>query len=132
MCNKKKSIARTFPVFIVGSILIISGFLKIAAIHPMLSHFKEMGFGRAGIALLGSAEMIFSILFLIVSTSRFGLLLLTGYLGGAMAMEISFGQVIAPMVFLVLLWLAAFLREPSAFLPISFYKNSAHLKKIPS
>jgi hypothetical protein len=127
MCNKKKSFGRQIPVFLITAMLIISGSLKITGLHPMLDHFREMGFNTLLIKLLGVAEIIFSLLFLFNSTSRIGLLLLTAYFGGAMAVEIPFHKVAAPLVPLVFVWVAAFIRQPSAFLPTVFSNDSAHL-----
>jgi len=107
--------------------IIVSGGLKITGIHPMLDHFTEMGLGPGLIKLLGIAEIIFSLLFLFNPTSRIGLLLLTAYFGGAMAAEIPFHKVAAPLIPLVFVWVAAFIRQPSAFLPTVFSKDPANL-----
>jgi hypothetical protein len=117
MCNKKKSIRRQLPLFFVTAILILSGSLKLAGIHPMLGHFAEMGFDPLLIKLLGTAEIVFSLLFLFTPTSKIGLLLLTAYFGGAVAAEIPFHKVVAPLIPLAFAWIAAFIRQPSNFLP---------------
>jgi hypothetical protein len=127
MCNEKKSLLRQAPLFFVTAILIISGVLKIGGIHPMLKHFTEMGFDPVFIKLLGMAEIVFSVLFLFTPTSKIGLLLLTAYFGGAMAAEIPFHQVLAPLIPLVFVWVVAFIRQPSTFLSSGFSKNSANL-----
>ena len=103
-------------VVVVVTILIISGILKISGVHPMIGHFREIGLNPTLIKLLGTAEIIFSLLFLFTPTSRIGLLLLTAYFGGAIAAEIPYNQVAAPLIPLVLIWLVAFVRQRSAFL----------------
>ena len=127
MCNKKKSLGRKLPLYFITAMIIVSGSLKITGMHPMLDHFTEMGLGPGLIKLLGIAEIIFSLLFLVHSTSRIGLLLLTAYFGGAMAAEIPFHQVAAPLIPLVFVWVAAFIRQPSAFLPTGFSKDRSNL-----
>ena len=127
MCNKKKSFGRELPLFFITALIIISGSLKITGLHPMLDHYTELGFGPGLIRLLGIAEIIFSLLFLLTPSSRIGLLLLTAYFGGAIAVEIPFHQVGAPLIPLVFVWVAAFIRQPSAFLPTVFSKDPANL-----
>jgi hypothetical protein len=51
---------------------------------------------------------------------RLGFLLLTAWFGGAMAVELSHGSVfIFPAVILTVLWIAAFLRDPSILKPFA-------------
>ena len=126
MCKTKKSTMKKIPVFLVGTIVIVSGLMKITGIHPMLDHFITMGISPAMIKLLGAAEIIFTVLLMFPATAKIGLLLLTAYFGGAMAAEIPFGQVMAPMIPLALVWIAAFVRAPSYFLRV-IPKNSANL-----
>ena len=102
------------PTVIISVALIAGSVLKISGLHPMLPHFYEMGLG-AYIKVLGIAEIIIVTLFLIPNTMRLGLLLLTGYLGGAMAAEIPYHLVPAPAIPLALAWIAAYVRNPSLF-----------------
>ncbi|HET9430878.1 MAG TPA: hypothetical protein VFO70_06865, partial [Chitinophagaceae bacterium] len=47
---------------------------------------------------------------------RIGLLLLTGYFGGAMAVELSHGIIfIAPGIILSLVWIIAYLRDSEIY-----------------
>lgn len=129
--RKKLTITKIF-VFVVSTILIISGFLKICFLRPLVEHVLLMGLNPVLIKLLGMAEITFSILFLLDPTRKIGLLLLTGYFGGAIAAEIPFHQVAGPMVPLVLVWLAAFFRQPADFLPGFTAKNKSNLSTINS
>ena len=103
------------PTFLIVALLIISGGLKITKFHPMLLHFVELGIDGQ-LPLLGIAEIIFALLFLFPATSKFGLLLLTAYFGGAMAIEIPYRMMAGPAVPLALIWIAAFVRQPSFFI----------------
>lgn len=132
MYKKKRPMIKKIPTLLVAAILIISGMLKITGTHPMLSHFIAMGLSVTLVKILGAAEVIFSLLFIYPRTSKIGLLLLTGYFGGAIAAEIPFQQIMAPIVPLALVWFAAFLREPSYFLPVNMSKHSANLSTINS
>jgi succinate-acetate transporter protein len=127
MYKKKKSVIKKIPTLLIAGMLTISGILKIAGIHPMLDHFITMGLSVMMVKVFGAAEVIFCLLFIYPRTTKIGLLLLTGYLGGAIAAEIPFHQVMAPMMPLALVWVAAFVREPSNFLPVKISKHSANL-----
>ena len=130
MHKKNRLTIKKIPALLVAAILIMSGILKIAGIHPMLDHFIAMGLSVTVVKIFGAAEVIFSLLFVYRRTSKIGLLLLTGYFGGAIAAEIPFHQVMAPMMPLAFVWIAAFLREPSIFLPDSMSKHSANLSTL--
>lgn len=121
---------KRIPTLLIATILTISGILKIAQIHPMLDHFITMGLSVTQVKVFGAAEVIFSLLFVYPRTSKLGLLFLTGYFGGAIAAEIPFHQVMAPMMPLALVWIAAFVREPSNFLPVKISKHFANLSTL--
>lgn len=130
MCKKKTQRAKIIPAVIIAAILFISGGFKLLGIHPMMQHFAEMGFSRPMISMLGICEMAFSLLFVFGRTSKIGLLLLTAYLGGAMAAEIPYHQVAAPFIPLVLVWVAAFIRQRSLFLQNLTATNSVKTSTI--
>jgi hypothetical protein len=80
--------------------------------------FAEEGFAELGwdmsLALgLGITEVACTVIYLIPRTAVLGAILLTGYLGGAIATHarISDPQFVTPMVLGVLVWLGLFLRE---------------------
>jgi len=110
----------------------VSGTLKISGIHPMLDHFITMGLSVTVVKVFGVAEVIFSLMFVYHRTSKLGLLLLTGYFGGAIAAEIPFHQVMAPIMPLALVWIAAFVRERSNFLSVNISKHSPNLSTLNS
>jgi len=132
MYKKKRAMIKKIPALLIATILAISGVLKIAGIHPMLDHFITMGLSATLVKVFGAVEVIFSLLFVYSRTSKMGLLLLTAYFGGAIAAEIPFHQVMAPVMPLALVWIAAFVREPSNFLPAKILKRSANLSTLNS
>ena len=132
MYKKKRPTIKKIPTLLIAATLTISGILKIAGIHPMLDHFITMGLSVTLEKIFGVAEVMFSLLFAYPRTSKIGLLLLTGYFGGAIAAEIPFHQVMAPVMPLALVWIAAFVREPSNFLPVNISKHSANLSMLNS
>jgi len=105
------------PTFLMVALLVVSGCLKISGHHPMLLHFVQLGLDGQ-LPILGSAEILFGLLFLFPATSKLGLLLLTAYFGGAIAIEIPYHMMAGPAVPLILIWIAAFLRQRSVFIEI--------------
>jgi uncharacterized membrane protein YGL010W len=114
MCNRNKSKLRLIPATLLSVLLICGGILKITGLHPMTPHFAEMGLSPY-VEILGVAEIFIVVLYLIPRTAKLGLLLLTGYLGGAMAAEIPFHLMAAPAIPLTLAWIAAYVRNSSLF-----------------
>lgn len=102
------------PSFLIIALLIISGGLKISGYHPMRLHFVQLGIDDY-LPYLGAAEILFSLLFLFPATNKIGLLLLTAYFGGAIAMEIPYKMIAGPAVPLVLIWVSAFVRDRNLF-----------------
>ena len=63
---------------------------------------------------IGVVELLCVILYFVPRTSILGAILMTGYLGGAVATHVRGGELaaVAPIVIGVLAWLALYLREP--------------------
>jgi len=75
---------------------------------------KEFGWPEHMAVMLGIVELICAILYAIPATSVLGAILLTGWLGGAVATHLRIGDPKAAfaVVFGIIVWLALFLREP--------------------
>jgi len=76
----------------------------------------QLGYPERAILPIGIALLISTILYAIPRTSILGAILLTGYLGGAVATHVRVGDplithVLFPAYFGVLLWLGLFLRD---------------------
>ena len=94
-------------VFIGGGIFSL---LYAAKIAPQMAHY---GFTESHLHIIAWLEIICGIIYLIPHTSVFGAVLLTGYLGGAVATHIRANEPpIAPIVVAIVLWLGIYLREP--------------------
>jgi hypothetical protein len=76
---------------------------------------KPMGYGEHTILPLSIVTIICGLLYLIPATSVLGAILLTGYLGGAVATHVIHGdpliQVLFPSVFGALFWGGLWLRD---------------------
>ena len=115
MKNKTNKILRWTPSIIVTLIVVAGAFMKLTAQPQLVEVFSKTGL-LPYMNLLGIAELLFVSLFLWSRTLRIGLILLTGYFGGAMAIELSQHIFfIVPAAILVFVWSAALLRDNSFF-----------------
>ena len=71
------------------------------------------------INLLGLMEITFALLFIYPKTMKVGFALLTCYFAGAIATELSHASPLNAVMPIVLVWIAAFLRDKTVFLPTS-------------
>jgi hypothetical protein len=108
-------------VFIVG-MLTFSATMKFRNPPDLVEELVDrLGYPSAATPYIGAAELASALLFLIPQTSVLGAVLLTGYLGGAVATHVRIEDNFAgPLIGGVLVWLALFLREPRvrAMLPL--------------
>jgi hypothetical protein len=82
-------------------------------LHPEQMEQMKLGDWRIIIALgeIGSA-----LLFLFPKTNRFGTLLLSSYMGGAIIIHMTGGMsIMMPSVVLILVWLVFYFRQPEFF-----------------
>ena len=115
MKSKTKQILKWTPSILAALIIVSGSIMKLTAQPQLVEVFSRSGmlpYMRA----LGIAELLFVSLFLWRRSLRIGFFLLTGYFGGAMAVELSQHVFfIMPAMILALVWLAAWLRDSSLF-----------------
>lgn len=94
--------------------LIMSGTMKIMKPPEVLEGFEHLGWPAESALGLAILELSCVAVYLISRTSVLGAILITGYLGGAIATHVRIGEMmIATQVALgVLVWLGLYLREP--------------------
>ncbi len=107
---------------------LVFGMLCFSAVMKFMSpaEFKEQWVTKLGypeqLALaIGIVELVCAIIYVIPQTAILGAVLLTGYLGGAVATHVRIeDDFFGPIIGGVLVWLAVFLRDPRvrALLPI--------------
>jgi len=95
---------------------IFSGVMKFAGGAEVLSTLEKVGVLDYRF-LLGTMEILFGLLFLFRPTLKIGFILLSCYFSGALATELSHGMPLNALLPLVLVWVAAILRDRSIFLP---------------
>lgn len=90
--------------------------IKFAAIEPVLESFARLGYSVEVSTTIGILELACLALYLIPRTAVLGAVLLTGYLGGAVATHLRVGDpllthVLFPVYVGALIWGGLFLRE---------------------
>lgn len=104
--------------------LLFDGVAKLFKPAPVVEATVQLGYPESVLLGLGIVLTACTILYLIPRTSVLGAILLTGYLGGAVATHVRVGEslfsVLFPVLFGVLIWGGLFLREPRlrALLPL--------------
>ena len=111
----KKIITIILTAFI-SVVLAFGAIMKFAGAKSVVGPLTKLGVGNY-IPILGVIEIIFLILFLFPVTRKLGLLLFSCYFGGAIATHISHGEsVFSAMPPIILIWIVAYLKDPSMFL----------------
>lgn len=107
------------PVFI----LLSSARWKLTHNAWYVSEWGRIGYAPGAINGIGIVQLVCVALYLIPQTAVLGTVLLTGYLGGAIASYVRIGEpypALVPLTTCLLAWLGIFLREPRlrALLPL--------------
>jgi DoxX-like protein len=107
-------IAGNILVYFLGALLVGSALAKFAQVPMVMTQMSALGFAGGRLMFIGILELISAVLFLIPRTRPAGFLLVTAYLGGAIATHVGHGQpqAIQPAFLLALFWFAAWLRHP--------------------
>ena len=96
--------------------LVFDSVIKLMRIAPVLDSFNELGYPESQALAIGILESVCLIVLLVPRTSILGAILLTGYLGGAVATHVRVGSplvshVLFPVYVAILLWAAVLIRE---------------------
>lgn len=110
--NKVMTIVGWIFTALIGGALILSAALKIAQPPFVTEGFAKSGFPAGTLLPIGFAELISALLFLIPKTRVLGAVLVTGYMGGAIATHVHAGEsIVVQVLFGVFAWLGLFLRD---------------------
>ncbi|HEY6219331.1 MAG TPA: DoxX family protein [Gemmatimonadaceae bacterium] len=100
---------------IVTLFLIFDGGIHLAKPAPVVDAFAQLGFPISLSVAIGAIELACLALHLLPRTAILGAVLLTGYLGGAIAAQLRIGapvfNVIFPLIVAALLWGGLALRD---------------------
>jgi len=96
--------------------LLVDGVAKLFKPLPVVKGTVKLGYSESTIIPIGIVLIVCTVLYLVPRTAVLGAILLTGYLGGAVATHVSaagdgaFGVIFAT-VFGVLVWFGLYLRD---------------------
>lgn len=101
---------------LVSLFLTFDSALKLLRVPEALAGTKELGYAESVVVPLGVVLLLCLALYLIPRTAVFGAVLLTGYLGGAIATHVRVGNPLAshvlfPVYVAALLWGGLYLRD---------------------
>ena len=95
--------------------LLLDGIMKLVKPPVVVEATVNLGYPESVILCLGVVLVACTILYLIPRTAVLGAILLTGYLGGAVATHVRVGgplfSIIFPVIFGVMLWGGLYLRD---------------------
>jgi len=108
--------------------LLMDGTMKLFKPEVVVKATVELGFNESVIVPLGIVLLACTILYIVPRTAVFGAILLTGYLGGAVATHVRAGAEAFPVLFPVivgaLIWGGLYLRDGrvAALIPLRYTK----------
>ena len=91
--------------------------LKVLKLGPAVEGTVSLGYPLDSVRVIGIVELVCLVLYLVPRTSVLGALLLTGYLGGAIATHLRIGNplfthILFPVYVALFVWGGLFLRDP--------------------
>jgi DoxX-like family len=99
----------------IGLFLVFDSVMKVIKNPHILAASADLGFSTNTITRIGCLLLACTLIYVIPRTAILGAVLLTGYLGGAVAAEVRVGhpvfQYLFPVIFGILLWAGPFLRD---------------------
>ncbi len=95
--------------------LLFDALAKIFKESHSVSGTMSLGFPESAVRIIGVILLVATVLHIIQRTAIIGAVLITGYLGGALAIMMRAGQPFYfPIIFGVLVWLGLYLRDKRA------------------
>ena len=96
--------------------MLFDSVIKIMVIDAVVSSFGELGYPVSLAVGIGILELVCLIVYVIPQTSVLGAILLTGYLGGAVASDLRIGtplfsNILFPVYVGVLIWGGLYMRD---------------------
>jgi len=113
---KKRSIAGYVLTGLVALFLTFDTVMKLLQLAPAVQGTTELGYPAGTVIVIGVIELVCLVLYLVPRTSVLGALVLTGYLGGAIATHVRVGSplpthTLFPIYVALMVWGGLYLRE---------------------
>lgn len=101
--------------YLASLFLLLDGVMKLVKPEPVMQAVAELGFPESALTPIGCVLIGCTLLYLIPPTSVLGAILLTGYLGGAVATHVYVKhgafQTLFPVIFGAIIWGGLVLRD---------------------
>jgi hypothetical protein len=113
---KKPSIAGYVLTGLVAAFLTFDTVMKLLQLAPAVQGTTELGYPAGTVVVIGAIELVCLVLYLVPRTAVLGALVLTGYLGGAIATHVRVGSplpthTLFPIYVALMVWGGLYLRE---------------------
>ena len=113
---KKRSTAGYVLTGLVAAFLTFDTVMKLLQLAPAVQGTTELGYPAGTVVAIGAIELVCLVLYLVPRTSVLGALVLTGYLGGAIATHVRVGSplpthTLFPIYVALMVWGGLYLRE---------------------
>lgn len=103
-------------IYFLSFVLVGSAAAKLLPVQAVAVHMAPLGFYGGKLIFIAILEIASSLLFAYRRTRSFGLLMISAYLGGAIATHVGHDQLpLQPAIVLALIWLSIWLRYPQVF-----------------
>jgi len=101
-------------LIVLGTVMLVgSAGAKFAHVDKVVNDLGAMGFDGGKLTLIAVLELLSAILYAVPASRAAGLLMVSAYMGGAIATHIQHGQPpLQPAIVLAILWLGSWLRHP--------------------
>lgn len=114
--NRVRRLSGNVLIILPSLVLLGSAVAKLARVPVVAGQLAKLGFFGDRLTFIAILELVSAGLFLLPRTRSLGLLLVSSYLGGAIAAHVSHGEsILQPSFVLVLFWIAIAVRHPESF-----------------
>lgn len=97
---------------LVGVMLVMSAVMKMSGSPEVAAGFAHLGLPAESVTKIAVLELVCALVYLVPYTAVLGAVLLTGYMGGAIAMHVRLGEPFVTQLMIgVLAWGALYLRD---------------------
>ena len=112
---KARKIVSNILIFVPCLALLASSIAKFAHVAAVVAQMTAVGFAGPKLILVAVLELASALLFLVPKTRSFGLLMVSAYLGGAIAAQLGHGLPSEPpTVLLALIWIGMWLKSSAS------------------
>lgn len=97
---------------LIGVLLVMSAVMKLSGSPEVAAGFAHLGLPADSITKIAVLELVCALVYLVPYTAVLGAVLVTGYMGGAIAMHVRLGEpFVTQLVIGMLAWGALYLRD---------------------